>query len=44
MDKINANPKGNWYRLTRKNIDEQVDHQAEFSSTTTKKGNKKCEY
>jgi hypothetical protein len=34
MDQINADPKGNWYELARKNTDQQIVPWSEFKSTT----------
>jgi hypothetical protein len=40
MDQINADPKGNWYQLARKKIDQQVVHGSEGYSKTRPVGTK----
>jgi len=41
MEKINADPKGNWYRFTLKKTDQQTVLGSEGESTTGQRGDKK---
>jgi hypothetical protein len=43
LDQINADPKGNWDRLARKKIDQQIVHGTECQTTTARRGDEKCE-
>jgi hypothetical protein len=43
MDQINADPKGNWYRLAIKKIYQQTVLGSECLSTTGQRGDKKGE-
>ena len=43
LDLINGDSKGNWYRIARKKIDQQIVHGSECPSMTGPKGDKNCE-
>jgi hypothetical protein len=44
QEQVNADRKGNWYRLASKKADQEVVHGSEFESTTGPRSEKKCEY
>ena len=43
LDQINVDPKVNWYRLTRKKIDQKIVHESECYSVMRPRGDKICE-